>query len=423
MGKNDDAWEILFAKYNILDLVNKKGYFDISSDKIKKYREPRLMAKFDWRESQPRIFRDNGLSILPIASREYRIAKFDAYQDLVTKPAKPRLMRIPSYLKTFDKANINSESVALNVAEATGMIDDVMDTKGNAFRAASTITGKISSGTFNFQINNYQGVSTSVQVNDTQIEIDACYENSKKVAVVEAKIGKNIHDTFIIRQLYFPYRVLNEKSGGKEIVPIFFTYVDEIFSFYLFKFKDVNNYSSIVPVEQMDFTLNSNLAVGMSKVIDISTNSLILEEEGVYPQANNFGKVLDVLKRLKFYKTKERIAADNGFNERQSSYYGDALIYLGFAEKIQGEYLLTDLGEKISTMENDNTRNPIVIKQILAHVTFKRIFDEFVANDYEFNNEFSLNILRKYLPKMSSSTINRRISTVHSWIRWIISVS
>ncbi|WP_430727174.1 type II restriction enzyme, partial [Streptococcus agalactiae] len=43
----DTAWQNLIEKYNILTAIENEGYFKISSNEIKEFREPRLMAKFD----------------------------------------------------------------------------------------------------------------------------------------------------------------------------------------------------------------------------------------------------------------------------------------------------------------------------------------------------------------------------------------
>lgn len=65
-GLNDTAWEYLFDKYDISNRVDIYGDFIISATQIKEVREPRLMAKFDHVVNLPKIFADNGLSILPI---------------------------------------------------------------------------------------------------------------------------------------------------------------------------------------------------------------------------------------------------------------------------------------------------------------------------------------------------------------------
>ena len=46
-NKNDIAWKKLFEKYDILDEISNNGYYEISADQIKEFREPRLMTKFD----------------------------------------------------------------------------------------------------------------------------------------------------------------------------------------------------------------------------------------------------------------------------------------------------------------------------------------------------------------------------------------
>lgn len=44
--KVDITWDNLNAKYNIVESVNKYGYYKISADEIKEFYEPRLAVKF-----------------------------------------------------------------------------------------------------------------------------------------------------------------------------------------------------------------------------------------------------------------------------------------------------------------------------------------------------------------------------------------
>ena len=82
---NKEAWEKIFEKYNILEKIEEQGFFKISSKEINEYREARLMTKFDNSESIPEILSKNKLSILPISSNSYMIAKFDtlAFTDII----------------------------------------------------------------------------------------------------------------------------------------------------------------------------------------------------------------------------------------------------------------------------------------------------------------------------------------------------
>lgn len=79
MNKNDIAWDKLFKKYNIIYNIRQNGFFTISANQIKEFREPRLMTKFDHKVNLPNIFIENDLSILPISRGEYIISTFDAY--------------------------------------------------------------------------------------------------------------------------------------------------------------------------------------------------------------------------------------------------------------------------------------------------------------------------------------------------------
>ena len=78
-NRNEEAWEALFAKWEIPARVEAEGRFLISADQIREYREPRLMAKFDHRVNLPQIFAENGLAILPVSRGDYVIGPFEAY--------------------------------------------------------------------------------------------------------------------------------------------------------------------------------------------------------------------------------------------------------------------------------------------------------------------------------------------------------
>src|SRR4051794_39945611 len=81
MGKNEDAWDILFAKHDILNAVQAEGRFEIGSAEINQFRQSRLMTKFDHRANLPDIFRNNNLAILPVTRGGYLIGDFKAYAE------------------------------------------------------------------------------------------------------------------------------------------------------------------------------------------------------------------------------------------------------------------------------------------------------------------------------------------------------
>lgn len=77
-----ELWEEIFNDYHIIDEIQKNGYFMITADEIRYYKEPRLMTKFDFSSQLPNIFKNNNLGILPIDNGEYIIGKYDLFKDI-----------------------------------------------------------------------------------------------------------------------------------------------------------------------------------------------------------------------------------------------------------------------------------------------------------------------------------------------------
>ena len=141
MSQTDKAWEILFDRHKILQNVQQNGFFEIKDKEIKKEREPRLMAKFDHYSNLPKLFKDNGLSILPISRSSYIIGEFDVYEKVnYNQKLKPIQVSFPSDITTIDPTNLYSESSALHCAHVTGMMEDILGEQ-----SFQTISGRMSS--------------------------------------------------------------------------------------------------------------------------------------------------------------------------------------------------------------------------------------------------------------------------------------
>lgn len=421
MTKGNDAWTKLFKKYEIINHVNSDGIFEISAKQIKEYYEPRLITKYDWSSSLPEIFQKNYLSILPLTRGTYAIGKFKAYKKLKYDNIQPKVKTIPSWINTWDNFDVTSEAVALNVAKVTGMIDDIMMSDED-FPAIDTMTGRLKSGELNYRIDRKGFDAYDFHVNNAQVEIDAGFENYDRLAIVEAKT--HIPEDFMIRQLYYPYRIYNNLDIEKPVIPFYFTYADEIYTFYQYEFEDLYNYSSIKKVKQYSFILNHTLSLNIDVVKEISAKSPKTPEPKniPYPQANTFQTVLDMIKYMSKPIGKDELAEQFKFNVRQSDYYANSLIYLNLARRENGKYLLTELGEEVNSLPNSDMRNEKIIKQILNHITFKLIFDSYLVNGGEADNDYIDKILKEYVPNINGSTIPRRRSTVKQWMDWILSV-
>ena len=230
MGLNDTAWESLFDKYNILEEIDKNGQFTISANQIKEFREPRLMTKFDHRINLPDIFSKNNLSILPITRGDYVISSFSAYKEFEEPSPETQKISIPAYIQSLIPQFLVSEAIALNCANACGILNDFLEDDA----LYSTVSGRMSSGTFDFDINTAFGAK-NIKVSNSQIEIDAAYEGIHYLSIFEAK--RDISEDFLIRQLYYPFRVWSERVT-KKVKPVFLIFSNGKFSLYQYLFEN-----------------------------------------------------------------------------------------------------------------------------------------------------------------------------------------
>ncbi|MGQ2226279.1 type II restriction enzyme [Fructobacillus fructosus] len=426
-SKVSEDWEKIFRKYDILNKINVFGSFQITAQQIKEFHEPRLMTKFDWKSARPEIFQDNDLAILPNTRGTYVIGRFKAYQNLKHDENKPKVVHLPEWMRTFDNFPITSESVALNIASATGMIDIVLDTKDGDPLPRETITGRLKSGQIDYKINRTgSDKAYYFSVENAQVEIDGGYETLNKLAVIEAK--NKLPEDFMIRQLYYPYTIYRKLNTGKEVVPIYMTHVDDIYSFHVFEFTESDNYSSIRKIKQFDFIVDNELDINIDELKIISGQSQMIKVDGIpFPQADSFTRILNLLKAI--YKnplTPDEIEEKYGFARRQANYYVSALIYLGLVENESqnGKYFVTDKGAEIAKLPNTNRRNKKIIQVVLNNIVFKEAFDDYIKSGGIFNDQFITKLIIDHDDKINSHvTANRRKSTVKSWLTWILSVA
>lgn len=416
--KNDRAWEELFEKFDILNEVQKNGFYEIQAEDIRKFREPRLMAKFDHANNLPQIFKKHQLSILPLSTSSYIIGDFSLFKKIeYDDNLKPQEMSLPAHISTIKPNQLYSESAALHCAYVSGMIADFLGED-----ALFTVSGRMGSGDFNYRILNSQGQSREIAVNGAQIEIDGGWESINHFMLVEAKKQK-VSD-FNIRQLYYPYR-LWQKRTYKKIRPVFFTISNDIFYFFEYKFEEPNIYNSLVLLRQKSYTVNYEKITKEDVDTVVRKVTVFVKEPKVpFPQANDFEKVIDLLSYL--YEqdmTKDDIAEQLDFDVRQSDYYYNACLYLGLAEKYktdEGVYAtLTPEGRRIMELSYRQKRLKFA-ELILKHKVFKEVYDKFERDGYA-TNEYIVDIMKKnkiYNVK-SEKTFKRRASTIRGWVQWI----
>lgn len=424
--KNDKAWHELFTKYNILNEIDTYGSFLIKSSTINSVREARLMTKFDHYNNLPSLFRDNDLSILPVSRSEYIIGRMDVFSKITYDNSIEEIaIASPSLIESIQYNDLYSESSAIHYAHLSKMIDDFVGEE-----TYFTVSGRMSTDRFDFSVKNTnKDKSYEIKVNNSQCEIDGGFESKNYFLIIEAK---NYHvEDFLVRQLYYPYRLWCNRIR-KQIIPVFMTFSNDVFSFFIYQFKTLSDYNSLTLVSQKNYRIAPE-QIELTDIYDVFIQTKVIQEPEVpFPQANKFERVIDLLGLL-FNRelSKEYITQNYQFDIRQTDYYTNAAIYLGLVCKNKnsndGEitYYLSDLGRK--TMSKDYRNKYLsLVKCILQHEVFNKAFAKYFNLGYAPDKDFVGEIMRNsYIYNVSPNshtTIERRSQTVMGWIAWIVSL-
>ncbi|MDZ7860652.1 MAG: hypothetical protein U5O15_08335 [Candidatus Krumholzibacteriota bacterium] len=410
--KNQKAWKEIDKHLNLIEKIEEQGIYKISSTEIKDIsnREPRLMAKFDHSENRPEIFKENDISILPVARKDYVLLKFNSYCE-VKYSDKNRMIdsSIIDDYETIDLKSITSEDNAIVISDISKMLSEFLDDE-----IKFTARGKFGTDDFKFKVKTFDR-DREITVSKTGAELDAGFEGDQ-FYIVEAKIGK-VND-FNIRQLYYPYRHWMSRIN-KNVIPVFFSYSDGVFSFWKFEFVEYDNFNSIVLLSRANFLFQEEIQPIPDEILDIKDFLPIDPASIPFPQADDFEKVINIMELVKSdVNSKEDFADYFSFDPRQADYYYNAAKYLELVTKEKGIVCLTELGEELVKLPRSK-RHEGLIRQIFKHKVFYDSFNALKSGDESI--EAITEIMRKnsVLNGGTESTLRRRASTILSWCRWI----
>jgi hypothetical protein len=427
MSKNDAFWEQLVERHGILKNVDQNGFHEISAAHINQLREARLMTKFDHKIQLPRIFQANDLTIQPNSRGTYVIGRFSSYQDLPNDSSMPiEIVPFPSDIETINPDNLFSESIAILCAHNSGMISELLGEE-----TALTVLGRMSTGRFTYYINELKHDRRhSISVANAQCEIDSGFEGHRQFVLVEAK--NELVDDFLIRQLYYPYRLWKPQTT-KAVVPIFLSISDSVFSFYIYRFVEEAHCNSIELLSHRKFQIGTT-DIELQDIVNLLNSVTVLPEpDGIpFPQADSFSRIIDLLTQLHAsqpFLSQEDITTNHAFDTRQTQYYTSAGAYLGLIEKQRREkgvtYSLTAKGSSI--MANKlRPRNLLLVQSILEHGVFNQGLRMYLDRGIRPLLDQVEDIMREaHLRGLSreGTTIPRRAQTVLAWIDWIIELT
>lgn len=417
--KNDIAWEKIFEKYCILDKLAKNERVSISSMEINQFREARLMTKFDHRSQLPKLFVDNKLSILPTSIGTYEIGTFETFCDFDKEDVEITSIDFPTFLESIDYKDITSESIAINCAFVSKILHDFTGEEN----LLPTVCGRMGSSLFDFKITSGEN-TFKINVENSQIEIDGGYEGDNSLNLIEAK--NYISDDFLIRQLYYPYRLWSNKIT-KRVRPIFLTYSNGIFHLREYEFTTPELYNSIRLLQHKKYAVQEG-TINIENIQNILDNTQVIEEpELPFPQADSFERVINLCELLKQrgFISKDNITHNYDFDHRQTDYYSNAAKYLGLIKVVRENQqigcTLTQNGFRIFNL-------PIVdrqlefVKLILVHAAFRNTLKLYFDNGNVPTKDEVVEIMKNVrLHNIDSDqTYKRRASTIISWINWIL---
>ena len=394
---NGESWDNIFTQHNILSEVKEKGYVDISAQDIKDTdgKEPRLMAKIDFRENLPQIMSDNKLSIMAIKNGLYRIAKNDPFIKIDKEPLTDVMeLDAPTNIIGINPFNITSESAALDIAAISGMHKEVFGEESNL-----VIRGKMRAN-LKFEL---EGISYDVQ--GAQIEIDGGYESASSIHLIEAKLGyrSNIN----IRQLLYPQLYWEGKIKQQKQVRSYIFYLqDDIFRFIPYAYDGVKSHAEHSKEKAFRFKHPDDKIFSL---FNIEVDASKIDTTIPFPQADKFDRINDMLIIISKNEpiSKDQLAVHFDIVPRQIDYYFNVLKWLKLCSEVEDNLILTNDGKQ------------------LMHLSFRKRMQEIAM--IVFSDSIMNAVLDRQIPsaKMfqeygveSSSTIERRLHTVRAWITY-----
>jgi hypothetical protein len=333
----------------------------------------------------------------------YRIAKTDPFIDIPKLQNREEIISIPLWFISIDPFDITSESMAMDIAKISGMMDRVFWEKSEL-----TIRWRLRKWSqFNFLLQN-----TSYNIDGVQIEVDGWYEWSTKLNLIEAKIwsSSNIN----IRQIVYPELAWKNIIGDqKQICSYIFLYENPFFRFIPIIFSgwkwktDVINEKVFVFQEKEHFDIYS-IAVSYEPLLDYNAP---------IPQANSFDKVLIMLRIISNYsdwvskiELLEEMEEFDLHTERQIDYYFNCLRLLKFVGYEQQIIYINQKWKAILQLRVKEQAFEIA-KLLFSNKAFHQSLHDWIES-------VSIITFQQDWTSINTVTVNRRKSTIKNWIQW-----
>lgn len=407
----DQAWQSLLA-----EIDGSAPLARVTAGQIKALgKEPRLMTKYDSRACRPRPLKEQSLFLLPETNSSYHLVRGeDGYCDLdyrgMTRPTR-LVARYPIPMETL--GNTGSEMSHLDRLFLAGVTQHFVGDEP----LYATIRGRRFSPEFSYRI----GPLGPVTSRGIQFEVDQGYESQSEIILMEAKTTTPAD--FLIRQLYFPFRIFSGYST-KKVRCIFLNYSAQVgvYSFFEYGFEEPDQYQSIVLLRQAHYQLADEppaVPVSLERLLREAERDPLPNAGWELPQADDFSKVLEFPQLVADgFTDSSTMAIAFDFDPRQSSYYRKACQQMGLVTCEQGEYQLTDRGSAYLSMSPQG-RTEAMIRAMLSAPIFRAVVTRALERpDKRITQDDIMDLAARHSP-ISGSTLERRARTVRAWFRWL----
>lgn len=400
MSLNNDGWDEIFAELNIIERVNAHRFCDITATEINRIskRQPRLMAKIDFREHLPTVMKKNDMAVLAISNGQYRVGRFDPFIPIETE-SKAKIERVdfPSNIITLNPKKLSSESAVLDAALVSGVLCRVFGEE-----AILTIRGRSRNEPFSFTLND-----VLFPVAGVQIEVDGGYEGATTINLIEAKIGAP--NNISVRQMIYPQLAWESAANKRKIVRSFVCFYQEP----VLRFIPMIYERGLCRADhqnELAFILEAKAKLDL-RSIKSNPGAVLPAVDSPFPQADRFDTVLAMFGIVGEQEemSKEDLMLSFDIVPRQIDYYSNAMRWLGLVTISKASIILTAEGRRLASMNHAERMSQ------LANIIFSEPIFNFVLN-----NEHG-NVPRSLFERWqvgTESTAERRLQTVQAWVKY-----
>jgi hypothetical protein len=400
-----DLWETLIEKLG-LDLLRPVNYLTASEIKITIHEEPRLMASMDSQKSVPEFLRKNGLFLLPVSRSRYALVRGKGYHEL-EDPGEPVPFEVRLPIDLTSLAYGRGESRYLLHAYHAGLLSQFSGVP----RMYPTVSGKMATGTFRFHV----GGSPELEVIKAGMEVDLGFEGPEDLLLFEGKAVAR--DTFLVRQLYYPFRTFREVTP-KRVRSFFFVAEPDEGTYSLWEYgwadDEIADYEAIRFRCARRFKLTEAHAP-TDALAAVSPDPSLAK----VPQADDLDKVAEFPFRIQAgVSSTEGWARLKGIAPRQGQYYREAAEALGLVRNEGRKLELTEDGRRFVGMPPQQ-RNDFLALRILRNPIMNAVFHAVLERKTGGLGDSEVAELIRRDSHLAGSTPLRRAKTIRSYFAWL----